>query len=369
VSNIGVVTLHRSSSYGGSLQGFATFIVLKNLNHEVEFINYTNKNEQSQDKWICLRSDRSFLGNIRGAFRNIILLQPYYRQKSYKEFHEKIPVTKKKFFSISEMDRIQYDILLTGSDQLWNPLIFGKLDPVYFLGFGQAKKRIAYAASMGSHQYKDHEAKMAASLLEKYDVISAREEHVAREVKKLTGKQCSVVLDPTLLVSKHAWMDALNIKPQKIGNYILLYLIGVSVDYYKKNYAKIVKFYSKAANLPVYYVSPDYRKVIGADVALKKVTPIELLELILNARFIITSSYHGIAFSINFGRQFVALENPNNPLRVRHLLKSLHIKDQIVDQWTVNYDLPQNKIDFDRVHAELNAQRQVSLHWLKDALT
>jgi hypothetical protein len=368
VSNVGVVTLHRSSSYGGTLQAYATYLVLRKLNFNVEFVNYTNKNEQSQDKWICYRSDRSFIENIRGTLRNILLLQPFYRNKSYKEFHSKLPTAKKKYNCITRMNKIKYDILLSGSDQLWNPLIFGELDPVFFLGFGQAKKKIAYAASMGSYKFRNNETIKVASYINNYTFISAREEHVVDEILKITGRHCPVVLDPTLLVSKQAWIKVLNIKTPKIKNYILLYLIGINGDYYRKYYAKIVKYYSKRTNLPVYYVSPDYRKVNGTDVALKGVTPTKFLELIRNASLVLTSSYHGIAFSINFGKKFVALQNPNNPIRLQFLLETFELNDQIVDNETTNYELPLKNIDYDKIHAKLSAQRIYSLQWLRRAM-
>jgi hypothetical protein len=239
---------------------------------------------------------------------------------------------------------------------------------VFFLGFGQAKKKIAYAASMGSYKFRNNETIKVASYINNYTFISAREEHVVDEILKITGRHCPVVLDPTLLVSKQAWIKALNIKTPKIKNYILLYLIGINGDYYRKYYAKVVKYYSKRTNLPVYYVSPDYRKVNGADVALKGVTPTKFLELIRNASLVLTSSYHGIAFSINFGKKFVALQNPNNPIRLQYLLETFELNDQIVDKETTNYDLPLKNIDYDKIHAKLSAQRIYSLQWLRRAM-
>ena len=104
--------------------------------------------------------------------------------------------------------------MVAGSDQLWNPLISGKLDPLFFLQFGKAKKRISIASSLGSYILTDSEKEIVRNYLKIFDSISVREAFAKNQLQSLTDKSIKVLMDPTLLLTKEFWKQRPILKKQ-----------------------------------------------------------------------------------------------------------------------------------------------------------
>ncbi|MBQ3014432.1 MAG: polysaccharide pyruvyl transferase family protein [Clostridia bacterium] len=318
---IGILTLNQSYSYGACLQAYATFYALQEMGHEVEFINYVNEEEQSQNHLFSNRSDWSMLKNAKASLLNILFLRVHNSKKAFDSFHTEFLEKKRRTLTKEELQDLQYDVLLSGSDQLWNPTIFSKLDTAYFLDFGTAKKRISYAASAGSHCFSENEIHILKPLLEQYDAISVREKQLKHQLEDSFSLKSEVVIDPTFLLTAEEWLNIdfrRNFKAK--GRYILLYMIGVPFSEYKERYAPLVEYVKRKLNLPVYVVgNSSFLHVPGGDRNLTGMTPIGLVHAIHQADLVLTSSFHGVAFSINLNRPFIALEN-SNPDRVNNLL-------------------------------------------------
>lgn len=366
---IGIVTLHQSFSYGASLQAYATFKAISKMGFDAEFINYVNKYEQNQNHLISRTKDFGIKKNIIRTVENIFLRRYANRVRAFKNFQKNLPKTQP-FTDKESLNDLQYDILISGSDQLWNPDIFGGLDEVFFLNFGKAEKRIAYAASAGSHVFSDYEKDMVAPLLSRYTAISIRENGLKKQVEEMTGEIVYQVLDPTFLVSANEWLQLTNgMNPIANERYILVYMIGVPYRYYRERYAKIIRFYADKLDAKVYAVSPDsFIHVYGCDKNLNDITPFELVQVINNAELVITSSFHGVAFSINLNKKFIALKN-SNPLRVGNLLQLCGLEDRIIDSLEPEKcERLLNHVDYQKTNEVLREMREFSYNWLKEQI-
>ena len=136
---------------------------------------------------------------------------------------------------------------------------------------------------------------------------------------------------------------------------------------YKSKYVDIVRFYADALGLPVYAINHlSYFKVDGSNHSINRLTPTEFIGVIENASLIITSSFHGVAFSINFKKNFIALKT-RNPKRIDNLLSLLHLEDRLLDRFdeVICRKLLED-IDYTRVEIILGRERKESIKWLKD---
>ena len=270
--------------------------------------------------------------------------------------------TKIKYITIDDLKNVDYDLLIAGSDQIWNSEITGELDPVFLLDFGQRSKKISLATSMGSHILSDEEKEKFRAVLRQYSAISVREKFAKCQLDKLTSKKDKVLLDPTLLLNKTVWWREFA-RYSKYANkrekYILTYFVGGD----KFKYRKQISEYSNKMHLPVWTIQfSNYqwkesdKKILGASI-------IDFVALISNAELVITDSFHGVAFSVNMERDFVALTNRENPIRVREFLEAIELDDRI-DMSITEY----SKINYDKPRILLEDLRCDSEEWIKSVL-
>lgn len=208
------------------------------------------------------------------------------------------------------------DIYIAGSDQIWHPALCRRDS---FLDYAPMdKKRISYAASMGVLDIPPENEKKFAALLQNFDSISVREEDMISVIQKYIDKPVLQHIDPTFLISASDWRqyeNAYDIKKPYILVYALYWDRALN-EYLKKIYKKtgyqIVSI--QDAIRPIY----ANKRVIDAG-------PAEFLWLIDHAQAVVTSSFHGTAFSVIFNKPFYPVLNPNAPSRINSLLKTLHV--------------------------------------------
>lgn len=371
---VGIITLHSSYSYGACLQAYSTYLVVKKLGHDPIMIDYVNEYEQNQNRVISRKPDFSFAKNTLYTLENILLLKRYNMKKAFSEFHNLYEKTAH-YSSLTslqkQIDNEKIDCLISGSDQLWNPDIFNGIDTAFMLDFGSpSQKRIAYAASAGSHIFSNEEIDKISPLLRQYDAISVRENILKEQLDCALETDIAMVLDPTFLLSPEEWLEfAKGVHRYEGKKYILLYMIGVPHSEYRKRYAPIARYYASILKLPVFAINPmSFIKVNGAERNITNASPNELINLIKGAEMIITSSFHGVAFSISLNKTFVALKTAN-PARISALLRTLDLDNRIID----SYDETKcnnllSEIDYGVSNQKLNQLREVSKRWLAEQL-
>jgi len=334
---LGIVTWFHYINYGTALQAYALQKFLKSKGYYCVLINYIPKNETFIEK---IKS-----GNYR---KKIVSKIEYYRFKSLKyDVKKKIDERKALFKSfldkyIDFTNKIQsredlyklnenIDCFICGSDQIWNP---ENLNGVYFLDFVDNKrKKISYAPSFGVMHIPKSKKKKIQNWINRFDKLSIREEDGANILKTLVQKQkhVEVVVDPTLLLSKFDWEECM-VNPHSQEEYILCYFLGDRKEYWDavENFENLTKY--KVVVIPVKFNSFNKNYDIRISVG-----PEEFIGLIRNAKLILTDSYHGIIFSLIFGKDFYAFKRFNDRRkdsqnsRVYNILKMCDLEERLID--------------------------------------
>lgn len=254
------------------------------------------------------------------------------------------------------------EVFLTGSDQVWGPISTGHYDPTYFLDFvPKSSRKLAFAASFGKAIFDEQTLKEYGVLLKKYDSLAVRE-NVAVELLKKMDISAKQVLDPTLLMDADAWSEY--VKPmKKPEKYVLVYQIHANSDL--DHYA--VKF-AENAELPLLRVSPllHQAKRSGKFVYCPDISG--FLDLVKNAAYMVTDSFHGTAFAINFNTQFVeVLPNTGTSSRNQSILELTGLTDRIVRDLN-DFSYIDQEIDFKEANEKIGTSRIESIRILEEML-
>ena len=363
---IGILTFHRAINYGAFLQAFALKHYLESLDHQVEMVDYWP--EGHADVYRLLPhawKQRSLFGKFKGL---VSLFFRYGRAKKRRDGMRRLVSL---YFGLKDTPRYvtpeslryaSYDCIVYGSDQIWwkstIPNYLG-FDPVYWGEYIPASvKPRAYAPSMGIIDLPREDKEWIKGWLGNFDALSVRESSLYDAIHNLTNKEISVVLDPVFLLSKEVWSKYCY--PIKRSKYILYYNLLPS-----KEGDTLVKQLKLKWGYEVVEItgSIDIKK-IGVRYV-QTADAFDFISLIKNAEFVVTSSFHGTAFSIIFERQFYAVGFGNRVGRVESLLAQLHIRERLVRNIS---HLPDEEINYDAVSEALYRSLLLSKKYLENNL-
>lgn len=260
----------------------------------------------------------------------------------------------------------EYDVFVTGSDQVWNPYFKRASLPAQFLTFTGKEKRIAYAASFGVSAIPEKDKALFAKWLEGMAHISVRETQGKAIVKELTGRDVPVLVDPTMLLTREEW-DKAAARPawlEEGKKYILLYFLGGIPEEAGKEIRRI----AEAEHLSVIDLLDSRRLDVYAS------DPGEFVYLIAHAALVYTDSFHGSVFSILYRRPFVICdrrmgsreESMNS--RIDTLTALFGLEGRIgngANHFAVEDPLT---LDYPDVEAILDRERRKSTAFMKQAL-
>jgi hypothetical protein len=360
--DVKLITFHKSLSYGGCLQAYATVRILESLGCDVTVIDFENPYE-ARNRNGELKIYGTYKERFISLIKEIFFKNQSMKEKAFGAFTQIYPnMTTKHYNNVSEMDDIFADVLVVGSDQVWNGKITNNIEPAFFLNFGSAKKRISFSSSMGSYQLSIREKEQVKGMLKNFTSISTREEFARKQIQTLTSKEVKILLDPTLLIDKDSWIkDSANMENGYVkGSYILAFVINE----HKENIAEIFKKYKRKLGLPIYRIRLNTYRSRGEDRVIAGPTPLEFIRLISNAYFVITDSFHGTAFSINLNVPFAFIRVENNNDRMQELLKHCSLEDR-----TIRKDyIPETTCDFTTANSYLEEQRRDNIEWLRESI-
>ena len=363
---IALITIHNANNYGAILQAYATKKVLSQYG-SVSTINYVNPYLAHHLDLVRFEiSKHGIKMAVHDAFR---IYSRYKAIRKIKDFlHTTMeltdPVTKEDILHNKLND---FDLYVCGSDQIWNPDIVSaekKLDATYFMDFAPREaKKISYASSAGAHIYTGSEVEQVRNLLHDFEVISVREKGTADMLEAILCRKVHHVVDPTLLLSKDEWIESFEIslddnQNAPIDKYILLYsvpktpLIRETVDYF-----------ARKLNLKVVTVDQGLTLPAKVDVHIKDAGPREFVKLFLNAEFVITDSFHGVCFAVNFGKQFIAVSPGDRSNRIESFLAMVDLEERLINSEEQFGDINVD-IDFNEVYLKLFEIRNSSLNVL-----
>lgn len=363
--NVKVITRHAPSNYGSLLQSLATMIVVKRLGHECQIIDYIRDDERGLKSILnSLKRKKEWNHNLFKKFFYILsrYTGEYYAQCKFDHMRERYLELTDRCNSIEGLLALEADIFMTGSDQVWGPVANGNYDEVYFLSFVENKmKKIAYAASFGKTDFTSQIISDYKKLLSNYRAIAVRENTAVDLLDKI-GEPCmGQVLDPTLLLTGNEWSQYIGKEIQ--GKYVLVYQLHNNIFF--NDYAKR---FAKKTGLPLIRISPSLHQFArgGKFVYLPDMTV--FLSYIKNCTYLITDSFHGTAFALNFNKQFIEIL-PNNKTGSRNqsILQLTGLTDRIL-QGEEDFSYIKNHINYDKVNSILSLERAKSFAILKSLI-
>ncbi len=334
---IGILTRRAGFNHGSSLQAYAMSKLFTDTNNDYEckIINYDEYS--GHPLWRI----RPFIENIQWFFLKRLPMARKFKKYKYlsirslqharfQKFERNyLPLTGTKCSNNKDLRNAakEFQVLVCGSDQIWSPLLY---DPVYYFSFlkGENNKRtVAYAPSIGISDSSIIKADQA-ELMKKVDCVSCREEEGSIIIKNIINKDVPVVLDPTLMIHPSEWHTlADSIKDIKPSPYILCYFLGKNIPQeYISTLSKITGY--KILNIQMFNRLNDLQSACEAT----DVGPCEFLNLIKNAMWVCTDSFHATIFSYIFNRRmsvferFKNTEKENQNSRIYTLLNLLKIK-------------------------------------------
>lgn len=364
-----IITRHAITNYGSLLQAIALQNKVEELGNDVKVIDFIRSDEAIVK---CVITE----GKLKNTWnKNIFTLALYcllripvsiLGDNKFAKMRKRFLKMTKRYSSCEELikDKPIADVYMTGSDQVWGPVMSGEYEWAYFLNFcTDTDKKVSYAASFGKKQLSKDAEKKAFGLINRYDELAVREDS-AVELLNSHGIEAKQVIDPTLLLNSDEWEKLLNVPECKIKQkYILIYEIHSNkvLDKYAVEFAKKV-------NLPLYRVSPLLHQCNRGGKFIFAPDLGEFVSYVKNAEYLITDSFHGTAFSINFNTPLVTLmPNTGTSTRNTSILKLTGLTDRIVTDVN-DFSIMNKKVDFTYANKVLEEQRKESLEILKDII-
>lgn len=368
MKKIEIITLHRVPNYGSLLQAYATQEVIGKLGYETEIVDY-----------IPYRmTKRGMLKNIKNKkniFKKSLLARTLARIIIYPSYVKRFSTFTKgveKYLNVTEIvyeneeqlekNMPKADVYLTGSDQTWNSGWNEGIDYALFLKFVPDNvKKVAYAASFGKSKLDDWEKDETKKLLSRYSTISLREQSGVEICNDLEIKNTIAVLDPTLLLNGNEWRK-ISTNKYKNENYILVYNLNRNekIDKYAKNL-------SKNTGLKIKYLSYQLHEFYKKGKMYCNPEVEEFLDLIDNAKYIISDSFHATAFSLNFNKEFIIVYPGKYSTRLQNILILTGLTNRVAKNEN-DMSITDNKIDYEKVNKIIEKERKKSIDWLDKSL-
>lgn len=389
-NRVGIITFYYNNhNYGGLLQAYALQQAVENLGYDCLQIAY-NKTEAKWRRW-RRRLTQNPIHYVHKLIQKLDSIRYEYtvtnsntsyqtelqeRRMYFDSFINQIKHTQKVYTeaTISQCVK-EFDIIITGSDQVWN-LAFGGKD--FFLAFVPDDiKKISYAASTGKHKWSEKECKVLVPLLNRMDFISVREYETQTFLNTLINKKVAKVVDPTLLISEDKWND---IAADRIIEepYLFAYLLGANIQHREAIHEYAKKLQLKIVTLPC--IDPYNQELLKADsnfgdIRLYRIGPKEFISLIKHADYIFTDSFHGTVFSLIYHKCFYAFcryrDSEDNSMNTRmySLLDSVALRTRLLsDTKKLSKNELTEKINYGEVDNKLMRYRKESYDFLREAL-
>lgn len=365
MKKVGILTFHRSENYGSVLQAYALCRKINSYKgFQAELIDFSNaRQKELYAVFLPWNSAKNILKNIRAC---TILPNLTARKKNFSQFIEALPKSKRQICTDADFKSIatDYDIVVCGSDQIWNPQ---SLDfSIHFFAPLMQAKKIAYAPSLRNARPADFNGIDIKKPVEDFARLSVREAESVSVFQQLTGRTPQVVLDPTLLLQAEDYTDLIKKAPQ--GDYLFYY----SIDY-NEQACRAVKQVAKRLGLPVKILftgNKTYGALKYGFQLCKNNAPGDFLALVKHAKLVLSTSFHGTAFAVIFRRPFYALKAMRGDAlytdaRLQTFLKAIKLEERYIPCSRAE------EIDCTAIQADealLNQEIRKSETYLKEAL-
>lgn len=349
---IALLTIWKEKNYGAEMQAYATIKALKQMGHSVVMINYLlGEQEHPTVKQRIIRF-------ISSVCRDT---------KKFNRFWEKYIPTTCHYHTLSELKNNppQADYYIIGSDQVWNPEITKDKAATYFLDFGDNQtKRISYASSFGTKEWNAPEelTEIAKKRLQSFSAVSCREADGVNILQNTFNINAVNVVDPTLLHDGYPELTGPITQRKTLAFYPL------------SPFPELESFCKELANdLGLKYHNINKKKYLVRRIVWDRPSIEDWVKSIAEADLVITPSFHGLAFSLIYQRQFIIIQSPkgqNRSSRITNLLTSLGLSNRffmsIEDAKRAR--IWKETIDYSIVSSKLEQLRLDSFKYLNNAI-
>jgi len=320
-------------------------------------------------------SFRGIIRKIKNEFLFALNLKAKPQMRLLNEFINKNLKLSRKYSSYEELHNTppNYDIYVSGSDQIWNPhTMLG--DTSYMFDFAHDNaKIISYASSFAVNDIPQNLRGQYIKYLKRYSSISVRENNGKSLIRRLVNKNAEVVLDPTLLLNGDEWRCiASRAKKIKLPeNYILCYMLAYTYSA-DEPMAKLLTRVQNQYGWPIIMIKTSPRNFKGYQYKLPRNFNLgipEFIYLMQHASLIVSSSFHGTAFALNLGRPLLALTKDNEDDRIESLVNNLGVAEQIL---VLTSNVTKKELtpfyDVNKEQSALSKLRQKSINYLSQSL-
>ena len=349
---VGILTYHRAENYGALLQAFALKTYIKSLGHNVVFVDYWPEYHVEHYRIFSFKRFKTL--NITGKIKYLLsfflwggfkLLR---KKRLIKFMREKLGLNKTASYNDDTIRTEKYDLVVYGSDQIWRKqdINNNEYNPWYFgSSIVDSSAKISYAASMGVINADESDEIWLKKHLTNFDDISIREHDLKLYLDGL-GINAKLVIDPVFLLTKDDWRSMYGSFSNK-GGYVLFYNLLNSPES-----VKFANAFSKRKKLPIYEINMSLNIHNLSKRYIHCASVEQFLQLIDGADYVISNSFHGVAFSLIFQKQFWAVGIGQRANRVLSLLDSVNLQNRYVHNIDSSVVIDDN-IDFDDVSSRL----------------
>ena len=379
MKKIGIISIcYNSSNYGGNLQSYALPAFLYKQGYQAEQISHLHESfiKTSKIKRIFNVGVLEYVKKVLEKPFKITELKKTdlynERKKAFDNFNKKIiPQSERVYNRENVKESIKnYDAFVTGSDQVWN---FSWYNPTYFLDFvPPSKKKISYAASIGSDCLTDEQKEIFKNSLKDYDAVSVREPSSIKLIEDLSPVPVVSTLDPTLLLEKEDW-DKVSSKRLIEEDYVFCYFLG---DYKKTR--KLVNEFAKKHGLKIACIPYTAGIVLSdkkfGDYRLIDASPEDFISLIKHAKYVFTDSFHAVVFSHVYGKEFFVFNRDKRALmsgRIKDITSLFACPERYCgtsDKMTLEYIEGLPALDYSRETEEFVNKKRESIEFLENNL-
>lgn len=349
---IGIMTFHWADNYGAVLQAYALQTYIASLGHDVEIIDY-------RPSWAADTNPVVRPKSLKDSLRYFDEKQ---RRRPFVRFRKKyLKLSYEKYRSLEDLNgRCKgYDIIITGSDQVFNPDIIapnGKLDEAYLLNFGSGFEKVAYAASFGNSTLEKKYFERFRGLLGDFKYIGVREES-GIEILRNLGLGSVAVPDPTFLIDDFSALK-LPAKRSCRAKYVFEMIFSVT-ELSSKVGAIVKKMSCSAKTMPMI----NLRQRLHGTKGMLNPSPQNWIAAIRDAQFVVTDSFHCTVFCLLNHTPFISVSlagwGSDWSERIRYLLQSVGINGNLVSDIRDGQDLGKNlrSIDWEGVDCQIRNLR------------
>ena len=361
---IGILTFHRALNYGAFLQAYATKSFLGSNGFDAEMVDYWPKEHADYVNRRKLTAP-SIIGKIKQIIWHTLCTPLYIKRK------RKMANLRHKYFGIGskplyctgeQLKKVDFDVVVYGSDQIWwNHAAYSKeiaFDKTYWGYYLPDKtKRVTYAPSMGIIDIREQDKEFIKESLRNFDSLSTRETTLREALLPYTDKQITTVLDPVFLPTKEFWIQ--HVKARKIEEPYLLYYSLIPTP---ESYAHAVRL-AKEKGLRLVEIAAHVQDFRTSPNMIQTADAMEFLSLIYHADYVVSTSFHGTAFSIILEKEFCVVGLGKMSGRIVSLLTQLGIENRYTENPSAL-----GQINYTSVRKKLNELQKISRNYLIESI-